>query len=381
MVSSRIDSISASPTISLSNKAAELQSQGMKVYNFGVGEPDFTTPENVIDYAFQWAKKGKTHYTPSRGIMELREKIVEYAKRKSSIEMTPANVLVSSAKFAINMGLMCVLEPGDEVLLPQPYYSSYPDIVKLSGGKPIPVNTGEDYEFDFDSMSELVGPKTRAVIISNPTNPTGKVYSEASIRKLTDFLLEHDLYLISDEIYSELIYEGKMFSPASISEVKDKVLTIGGFSKSHAMTGWRIGYLLASAEIINASDKIQQQTVTCAPSISQYAALEALRDEASPIRMKDEFKRRRDMVAKLLSETGRLKFRKPNGTFYFFPSYDMDTPSKEFSEKLLNEKHVITTPGVAFGDQGEHHFRASFAASDEVINEGLGRLNDFISKM
>ncbi len=379
MVSSRLDSISASPTISLSNRAAELQRKGMKVYNFGVGEPDFTTPENVIDYAFEWAKKGKTHYTPSRGIMELREKIAEEAKSRNNIDASPGNIIVTSAKFAINMGLMCILEPGDEVLLPQPYYSSYPDIVKLSGGKPIPVRTGEDYEFDFDEMSKLVGPRTRAIVISNPTNPTGKVYSEKSIRKLVDFLLENDLYLISDEIYSELIYEGKMFSAASIGEAFDKVLTIGGFSKSHAMTGWRIGYLLAPSDIIDASDKIQQQTVTCAPSISQYGALEALRDKESPRKMKEEFQRRRDMVTKILSETGKLKFKIPEGTFYFFPSYDSDLKSKDFCEKLLNEKQVITTPGIAFGEQGEQHFRASFAASDEVIKEGLGRLNDFIS--
>lgn len=379
MISSRLDNISASPTISLSNKAAELKRQGMKVYNFGVGEPDFTTPENIIDYAFELAKKGKTHYTPSKGIMELREKIAEEIKSRNSIDASAGNIIVSSAKFAINMGLMCILEPGDEVLLPEPYYSSYPDIVKITGGKPIPVGTDENFDFDFDEMSRLVGPKTKAIIMSNPTNPTGKVYSEKSLRKLGDFLLENDLYLVSDEIYSELIYEGKMFSPASISEIFDRVITIGGFSKSHAMTGWRIGYTVASPEIIEASDKIQQQTVTCAPSMSQYAALEALRDKESPKNMKKEFLRRRDMVAKLLSETGKLNFRVPEGTFYFFPSYESDVPSKQFCEGLLNEKQVITTPGIAFGQQGEHHFRASFAASDEVINEGLTRLNEYIS--
>lgn len=379
MVSSRLDDISASPTISLSNRAAELQRDGVKVYNFGVGEPDFTTPENVIDFAFQMAKKGKTHYTPSRGIMELREKIAEEVKSRNSIDATAGNIIVSSAKFSINMAMMCILEPGDEVLLPQPYYSSYPDIIKISGGKPVPVRTDENFDFDFDEMTKLVGPRTRAIVMSNPTNPTGKVYSEKSMRKLADFMLENDLYLVSDEIYSELIYEGKMFSPASIGEISDKVITIGGFSKSHAMTGWRIGYMVAPAEIIEASDKIQQQTVTCAPSMSQYAAIEALRDKESPKRMRQEFQRRRDMVAKLLSETGKLNFKLPEGTFYFFPSYDSDVPSTDFSENLLNEKQVITTPGIAFGDQGEHHFRISFAASDEVINEGLKRLNEYIS--
>lgn len=379
MVSSRLDIISESPTISLSNRAAALQREGKKVYNFGVGEPDFTTPQNVIEYAFECAKNGKTHYTPSRGIMELRERIAEEVKTRDNIEATTGNLLITSAKYAINMSLICILELGDEVLIPEPYYSSYPDIVKLCGGKPVPVRTDEDYEFDFEAMSELVNPRTKAIIISNPTNPTGKVYSEKSLRKLADFIMENNLYLISDEIYSELIYEGKMFSPASINEARDRVITIGGFSKSHAMTGWRIGYLLAPVDIINASDKIQQQTVTCAPSISQYAALEALRDKESPKRMKQEFSRRRDLVAKLLSETGKLEFRKPDGTFYFFPAYKVDKDSKTFCENLLNEKQVITTPGIAFGQQGEHHFRASFAASDEVITEGLTRLNEYIS--
>lgn len=379
MVSSRLDLINESPTISLSNKASELKSEGKKVYNFGVGEPDFTTPENVIESAFQWAKKGKTHYTPSKGILELREGIASEIKSRDGADARASNIIISSAKFAINMGLMTILEQGDEVLLPEPYYSSYPDIVKLCGGKPIPVRTKEDYEFDFDEMSKLAGPRTRAIIISNPTNPTGKVYSEKSIRELADFILENDLYLISDEIYSELIYKGKMAPAAAVKEAANKILTIGGFSKSHAMTGWRIGYLFADEEIINATDKIQQQTVTCAPSISQFAALEALRDKESPRRMRDEFARRRDLVSRLLSETGRLSATPPDGTFYIFPGYEGEMNSKEFCGKLLEEKQVITTPGIAFGDQGERHFRLSFAASETELTEGITRLNEFIS--
>lgn len=379
MVSSRLDLINESPTISLSNQAAEMKRMGKKVFNFGVGEPDFTTPENVIESGFEWARNGKTHYTPSRGIIELREGIAGEIKSQDGIDASPSNLLISSAKFAINMGLLTILEQGEEVLLPQPYYSSYPDIVKLCGGKPVPVNTTEDFEFDFDEMSSLTGPKTRAIIISNPTNPTGKVYSRSSIKKLTDFVLEHDLYLISDEIYSQLIYEGKMVPAASMKEAKHRVLTIGGFSKSHAMTGWRIGYLFASDEIINAADKIQQQTVTCAPSISQYAALEALRDKESPRSMKEEFASRRNLVMKLLSETGKLRIRPPEGTFYFFPGFESNLSSKKFCEKLLADKQVITTPGIAFGEQGEKHFRLSFAASKEELTEGITRLNSFIS--
>lgn len=379
MVSSRLDLISESPTISLANRASELKREGKKVYNFGVGEPDFTTPENVIESAFQWAMKGKTHYTPSKGILELREGIAAEIKSRDGADASASNIIISSAKFAVNMGLISLLEPGEEVLLPEPYYSSYPDIVKLCGGKPIPVRTYEDYEFDFGEMSKLAGPKTRAVIISNPTNPTGKVYSEKSIRELVDFVLENNLYLISDEIYSELIYKGKMAPAAAVKEAANKVLTIGGFSKSHAMTGWRIGYLFADEEIINAADKIQQQTVTCAPSISQYAALEALRDKDSPRKMREEFARRRELVSKLLSETGKLSSKPPDGTFYTFPEYEGEMTSREFCGNLLKEKQVITTPGIAFGEQGERHFRLSFAASEAELTEGISRLNQFIS--
>lgn len=379
MVSSRLNSIEESPTISLSNRAAELKRSGKQVYNFGVGEPDFTTPENIIDFAFKSAKEGKTHYTPSKGIRELREGIAADAASRGGIRATAENVIISPAKFSVNMALLCTMDPGEEVLVPEPYYSSYPDIVRLSGGKPIPVATDSEYEFDFEEMSKLLNPRTRSILISNPTNPTGKVYSEKSIRKLLDFAIENDLYLISDEIYSQLIYEGSMFSPASVEEAGDRVLTIGGFSKSHAMTGWRIGYLMASEQIVNMADKVQQQTLTCAPSISQYAALEALRDTESPRRMKEEFRKRRSLVAKLLDETGNIDYRLPEGAFYFFPSFRSDMTSREFCEALLKEKQVITTPGIAFGEQGEKHFRLSFAASDEVIKEGIGRLNDFVS--
>lgn len=381
MVSSRLKSIHESPTVSMSNIASELTKKGIKVYNFGIGEPDFTTPENIINYAFEMAKKGKTHYTPSNGIPELRERISAELKNDKGIDVAPSNILISPTKFSINLSLLTLLEIGDEVLLPEPYYVSYPDIIRLSGGKVLSFNTTEDYEFDFDELRKLVTPKTRAFILNNPTNPTGKVYSEKTLRRLSDFLIENDLYLISDEIYEELIYEGKMFSPSVIPEMAERSITMSGFSKSYAMTGWRIGYMYGPEDIIKASNKVQQQTITCAASVSQYAALEALNDKESPKRMREEFRRRRELIMKLIGETGRFDLKKPEGTFYVFPKYSAEISSKEFSEKLLKEKQVIVTPGSAFGEQGEQHIRISYAASDEVINEGVDRLNKFISEI
>jgi aspartate aminotransferase len=379
MVSSRLNAISESKTVASSNKAAEMVRNGRKIYNFGIGEPDFTTPENIIDAGFQWAKKGKTHYTPSMGIQELREAISAKFKKFNKIEADPKNILVTPTKFSINLALMSILELGDEVLLPEPYYVSYPDIIRLAGGKVIPVGTDENYDFDFSAMRKFMNPRTRALVFSNPTNPTGKVYSEKMIRELSDFILENNLYLISDEIYEDIIFEGRAFSPASIPEMADHTVTVSGFSKSHAMTGWRIGYMTGPEDIIRASNKIQQQTITCASSIAQYAALEALKDEKSPIAMTQKFRERRDLIYKLITEGGLLEVRKPEGAFYIFPGYE-GKDSETVASDLLDREGVVVTPGSAFGVQGENHLRISFAASNETITEGMERINSYFRK-
>ncbi len=381
MLSDRLSLISESATVSSSNYAAQLKSKGVKVYNFGIGEPDFTTDDTVIDYAFSMAKSGKTHYTPSAGIPELREKIAKKAVSKNNIPATYENILVTPTKFAINLAFMTILNPGDEVIIPEPYYVSYPDIVKLAGGKPVFVPTDSDYSFDLDEMQKAVTGRTRAMIFSNPTNPTGRVYSEKELRSLSDFLIKNDMYLISDEIYEDLIYDGSLFSPASIPEMFERTITVNGFSKGHAMTGWRIGYMVAPKEIIEGSNKIQEQTITCAPSISQYGALRALDDDAAPVMMRNEFRRRRDTAIKLLNETGFYKVNVPQGAFYLFPEYEYDMDSVSFSGKLLKDKHVVVTPGIAFGKQGERHIRISYATSIDDIISGIGLMNDLAREL
>ncbi len=378
MVSSRVDKINESATVSMSNKAAELKSQGKTIYNFGIGEPDFTTPKEIIDYAFNEAIEGKTHYTPSAGIMELRKKIAEKMKKKNNIDAEAKNILVTPTKFSLNLALYSIIDEGNEVLIPSPYYVSYPDIVKINGGKNIIFETDNNYEFDFDSMKKYVSPKTKAFLLNNPVNPTGKVYSEKSLRKLSDFIIENDLYLISDEIYEDLIYKGKMFSPGSIEEMKNRTVTVSGFSKSYAMTGWRIGYMVAPEDIIKAANKIQQQTLTCAPSISQYAALKALDDEKSIIEMKNEFNKRRELIISMLKEIDNLSLYEPEGAFYVFPEYKVNKKSNDLAMDLLEKENVIVTPGEPFG--AENHFRISYATSEETIKEGISRIANYFNK-
>ena len=379
MVSSRVNGINESATVSMSNRAAELKAAGKTIYNFGIGEPDFTTPEEIIEYAFQSAKDGKTHYTPSAGIMELRQKIAEKMKRKNNIQAEASNVLVTPTKFSLNLALYSIMDPGDEVLLPSPYYVSYPDIIKLNGGKTVTVPTDEDYEMDFDSMGKFVSPKTKVFMFNNPVNPTGKVYSEKSLRKLSDFILENDLYLLSDEIYEDLVYKGKMFSPGSIEEMREKTITLSGFSKSYAMTGWRIGYMVADQSIIKAANKVQQQTLTCAPSVSQYAALKALDDENSVETMKAEFMKRRDLTVSLLSEIDGLSLYEPEGAFYAFPGYSANKNDVELAMDLLDKQNVIVTPGSPFG--AWKHFRISYAASEDTIREGISRIDKYFKSI
>lgn len=379
MVSSRVNGINESATVSMSNKAAELKAAGKTIYSFGIGEPDFTTPEEIIDYAFKEARGGKTHYTPSAGIMELREKIAEKMKKKNNIDATASNVLVTPTKFSLNLALYSIIDPGEEVLLPAPYYVSYPDIIKLNQGKMITVPTDENYEFDFQEMKKYISPKTKAFMFNNPVNPTGKVYSEKSLRALADFILENDLYLISDEIYEDLIYKGRMFSPGSIEEMKDKTVTLSGFSKSYAMTGWRIGYMVGPLDIIKAANKVQQQTLTCAPSISQYGAMKALEDEESVAKMRQEFAKRRDLTVSLLREIDGITLYEPEGAFYAFPGYSAEKPDDKLSMELLEKYNVIVTPGSPFGAPG--HFRISYATSQDVIREGIGRIGKYFNNL
>ncbi|MHB8396677.1 MAG: pyridoxal phosphate-dependent aminotransferase [Thermoplasmataceae archaeon] len=376
MVSSRVSLISPSASVSINNMASKLKASGEKVYNLGIGEPDFTTPAPVIEYSAERSLAGETHYTPSKGIPELRKRISRKLQAENGIVADPSNIIVTPTKFAIYLSMLAVLEPGDEVMVPEPYYLSYPDIIRLAGGKPVPVRCSEDYEIDLENARSLLSPKTRMFIFNSPTNPTGKVYSRKSIEEMSSFVSENGLYLLSDEIYEKIIYVGQHVSPASINGMAQRTITINGFSKSFAMTGWRIGYMTGPPDIIEAADRLQQQTITCAASVSQNAALETFNQEPASREMTRRFSERRKIVMDMLSDS-TLSYRIPEGAFYFFASVKGVKDAGSFCSDLMAKDHVALIPGVAFGANYRDHFRLSYALDEEDLKEALSRLKKF----
>lgn len=380
MVSSRFKAVMPSPTVSLNNKFAELKEKGENAISFGVGEPDATTPQTVIDYAAQKAREGKTHYTSSLGIKELREKIAGKYQLMTGKEIRSRDVIVTIAKFAINLAVQAVIEPGENVLIQDPSFVSYPEIIKIAGGVPRYFKSREDGSPDLEDLKEKIDDKTRMVLINSPSNPHGWVASYQDMKGLTEIASDYKLYITSDEIYEMIIYEGKHISPLSFPGMEERVFVINGMSKSHAMTGWRIGYLISPPEFTTYIDSYQQQTLTCASSVSQYAALKAMDEQDFPARQREIFRKRRDILHSILSRSDRLDFKKPAGTFYAFPLLKNGMTGEEFSASLLDKKKVLVTPGSGFGPSGINRVRLSFALSDKELEEGASRIVEFLNE-
>ena len=379
MVSIKFKAVLPSPTVSLNNKFAELKEKGEKAISFGVGEPDATTPEGVIDYAAQKAREGKTHYTSSLGIKELREKIAQKYSSMTGKGVVPKNVIVTIVKFAVNMAVQSVIDPGDNVLIQDPSFVSYPEIIKIAGGVPRYFPSKEDGSPDIDALNAMIDDRTKLILINSPSNPHGWVASQQDMKGIVDAAIDHNLYVASDEIYESIIYEGKHISPLSFPGMEDRTFVINGFSKSHAMTGWRIGYLIPPPEFTNYIDSYQQQTITCASSVSQYAALKTFDDPNFPLNMRNTFMRRRDILNSILSKSDKIEFRQPDGTFYAFPKLRNGMTGEEFSEKLLKKEKVLVTPGSGFGPSGKNKVRMSFALSDKDLEEGAKRIVEFLA--
>lgn len=380
MVSSRFKAVMPSPTVSLNNKFSELKEKGENAISFGVGEPDATTPQTVIDYAAQKAREGKTHYTSSLGIKELREKIAGKYQLMTGKEIRSRDVIVTIAKFAINLAVQAVIEPGENVLIQDPSFVSYPEIIKIAGGVPRYFKSREDGSPDLEDLKERIDEKTRMVLINSPSNPHGWVASYQDMKGLTEIASDYKLYITSDEIYEMIIYEGKHISPLSFPGMEERVFVINGMSKSHAMTGWRIGYLISPPEFTTYIDSYQQQTLTCASSVSQYAALKAMDEQDFPARQREIFRKRRDILHSILSRSDRLDFKKPAGTFYAFPLLKNGMTGEEFSASLLDKKKVLVTPGSGFGPSGINRVRLSFALSDKELEEGASRIVEFLNE-
>ncbi len=382
--SQRIQQIPASGTIAISNLVSELKAEGADIVSFSMGEPDFVTPANVVGAAKASLDAGFTHYTPSTGIPALREAIAETVRRDNGIDAAPANVLVTPTKQAIFMTALAYLDPGDEVILPDPGWVTYEAVIKLCGAKPVfvPLSYDEGFILSPEKVEAAVTPKTRMIILNTPANPTGCVLPEDTVRAIAEIAVKHDLLVLADEIYEHVIYSGKHFSMASIPGMMDRTITVSGLSKTYAMTGWRVGWAVSSAENIRNINKLQTHSISCCVSFAQEGAVEALRgDQQSMHDMVAQFRKRRDLACDLLSEIKGLECQKPEGAFYLFPKFDAKMSSEELAKKMLTEAHVAVTPGSAFGPHGEGFFRISYATGEDQIREGFDRMKKFMSAL
>ncbi len=355
--------------------------------SLGVGEPDFDTPWRVRDEAIYSLEQGRTFYTSNSGLKELKEEIAVYLNRKYNLTYNPSNEIIVTVggSEAIDLALRAMLDPGDEVLIPQPSYVSYDPCTVLAGGVTVPIPLKEENEFRLTAkeLEDAITDKTKILVLPFPNNPTGAVMERKDLEALVDVIIKHDLFVLTDEIYSELSYgEEEHVSIASFAGMKERTIYINGFSKAFAMTGWRLGYACGPENIISQMLKIHQYAIMCAPTTSQYAAVEALRncdDEVAA--MKEEYNGRRRYLVRRLREMG-LKCFEPYGAFYIFPSIqEFGMTSEEFATRFLQEQKVAVVPGSAFGASGEGFVRISYAYSLEQRKEALDRMEKFITDL
>ena len=367
-------------------KFFDIVSEMKDAISLGVGEPDFNTPWHIRDEGIYALERGKTFYTSNSGLKDLREEICKYQKRTQGISYNPlTEVLVTvGGSEAIDIGLRAMLNPDDEVIIPQPSYVSYEPCTILAGGEPVIVNLKAENDFKLtpDELRAAITDKTKVVILPYPNNPTGAIMGKEDLEKIAKIIIENNLYVLSDEIYGELTYNGKHTSIASIEGMKERTILINGFSKAYAMTGWRLGYACAPKEIIQQMTKIHQFAIMCAPTASQYAAVEALKNgENDVIEMREAYNQRRRFLMNAFKEMNLPCFE-PFGAFYVFPCIkEFGMTSEEFATKFLEEEKVAAVPGSAFGESGEGYLRISYAYSIEKLKIAMERLNNFIQKL
>ncbi len=394
-VAQRMTTISPSLTLAISAKAKAMKAAGENVVSFGVGEPDFNTPAHIIDAAKAALDAGHTKYTPSSGLLPLRKAICEKFQKDNGLEYEPSQIIVSNgAKHSIFNACFAILDPGDEVIIPAPYWLTYPEVVKVCGAVPkyLVCPKENKYKFTAAELKAAITPKTKMLIFNSPSNPTGAVYGEEEVRAIAKVCEEAGIFVLADEIYEKLCYNGKKpFSIAKCSEkMKDLTITVNGVSKTYAMTGWRVGYLAAPKDIAKAIDSFQSHATSNASSISQHATIEALKaPEAEIADMVGVFAKRRAKILQLIADIDGLEAVEPDGAFYvmlvvggvYGKVYNGKaiTNSIEFADALLEAEKVATVPGVSFG--ADESVRLSYALSEEDIEEGLRRIKKFVSEL
>ena len=381
----------------LSKKITTIQPSGIRKFfdivaemkdaiSLGVGEPDFDTPWKVRDEAIYSLEKGRTFYTSNAGLKELKEAICEYLDRRFDLHYNPAKEIFMTVggSEAIDAALRAMLDPGDEVLIPQPSYVSYEPCTILAGGVPVIIELKEENDFRLkpEEIEAAVTDKTKILVLPFPNNPTGAVMDKSDLEAIAEVIVKHDLFVLSDEIYAELTYDSEHVSIASLPGMKERTVLINGFSKSHAMTGWRLGYACASEVIIKQMLKIHQFAIMCAPTTSQYAAVVAVKEcDDDVAAMRDEYNSRRRYVLHRFEEMGIQCFE-PYGAFYAFPSIkEFGMTSDEFANQLLQSKKVAIVPGTAFGACGEGFLRISYAYSIDSLREALDRMAEFVAEL
>ena len=386
-VAERMNQLVPSGIRKVNEKALAMERAGEKVIHFEIGRPDFDTPEYIKEAAIQAIRDGKVHYTSNFGLMELRQAIAEKLNRENNIPYKAEEILVTAGlSEAVMAVLEATLNPGDEILVPNPVWLNYINVPKLLGAVPVLYDLTEEtgFQIDLDTLEKKITPKTKAVVIVTPTNPTGGVLSEDTLKKLADICIQHDLMVISDEVYERIVYDGvKAVSIASLPGMKERTFTMNGFSKAYAMDGWRLGYVAAPEEWIKVLNNFHQHCATCANHMTQVAAITALRDEKDEVeKMVAEYKRRRDYAVKAINAIPGLSCTLPKGAFYILincKKINMDCEA--LAAWLLENAKIALVPGNVFGPGGEGYLRMSFATGYDDVVEGCRRLADGIAKL
>lgn len=393
-LSDRLNRLAPSATLAMSQKSSEMKAQGIDVINMSVGEPDFNTPDHIKDAAKKAIDDNFSKYSPVPGYMDLRQAISAKLKRENGLDYGVNEILVSNgAKQSVCNTIMALVNDGDEVIIPAPYWVSYPQMVKLAGGEPVIVEAGfeQDFKITPEQLEAAITPKTKLLIICSPSNPTGSVYNEEELRGLAEVIKRHDdMFVLADEIYEHINYIGKHHSIAKIEGMKERTIVVNGVSKAYAMTGWRIGYIAAPEWIVKGCNKLQGQYTSGPCSVSQMAAVEAYNASQDCVEvMRQAFERRRDLIVSLAKDIPGLEVNVPQGAFYLFPKCSsffgktdgthVINNSTDFALYLLEVGHVATVAGDAFGDP--ECFRMSYATSDENIREALKRIKEAVAKL